>query len=713
MTSSTSIIYMPHFVDENNLLNVNKTPPHIIYEEDIISPNANLKMLVSVMSPEIKSKRVENEIDYYYDKENILLNENSYISNNDNSSNLFCIRSSKSLNILCQKFLALYPDYPKDIKYIIQLDQVASQLKVERRRIYDIMNILESLEMATKLGKNKYDWHGRTFLLNCLLRLKKHAESCGILNQDAKIDKVKNEISTKVYDMNEGKGKIFGLYRLSLGILSQKFLMALLISDTKMIFMDQMAKIIDEDEIFNESLESEIKKPKTRVRRLYDIANVLSSLKLVEKIRIRINDGTKKPAFIYVGPDLGIINVDLPTKNVESHPYNIVIYNSPIKTRHSIFKHASFSSVTPKFSDDDKTDQKLYKTPILRKNLSFNVSENNVYKFKNNFNHTPPSAASTPKNILQKMHLNDNHIFNINKTCLSTLNSYDKDKIENSLFVSPIIKYESTFNTDSGLYDTSTTSLNSMNMDKSSTNAFQLNFNEEIVKKNLISPIYFDKNKCLNDDVKHILEPDNIINNAPSASKKSKIDTYIQKLAQKRLNEPLSIGANNFYEIKSLKDDKSTQTNFAPYFVIDNNFLNVFNMSSKCAVLEENSNDSFSGSCINTNENRLPLAIKKGNGIDTIKPNILNKNRSHTLLKNITSTLNLPSKSPTILSTQNLENKLRRIFNKNGDCNKENYNLSSKSSFMSKSFSGLTEKSNDLLFLKKADLAEQSNNFLN
>ena len=39
-------------------------------------------------------------------------------------------------------------------------------------------------------------------------------------------------------------------------------------------------------------------KIKTKVRRLYDIANVLSSLKLIEKTHL---ETPKKPAFVWVG----------------------------------------------------------------------------------------------------------------------------------------------------------------------------------------------------------------------------------------------------------------------------------------------------------------------------------------------------------------------------------------------------------------------------
>jgi transcription factor E2F7/8 len=40
-----------------------------------------------------------------------------------------------------------------------------------------------------------------------------------------------------------------------------------------------------------------------KVRRLYDIANILSSLKLIEKVHIRGTTG-KKPGFKWIGVDI-------------------------------------------------------------------------------------------------------------------------------------------------------------------------------------------------------------------------------------------------------------------------------------------------------------------------------------------------------------------------------------------------------------------------
>ena len=43
---------------------------------------------------------------------------------------------------------------------------------------------------------------------------------------------------------------------------------------------------------------------KTRIRRLYDIANILQSLHLIQKVQITEGNGIKKPAFQYIGPNM-------------------------------------------------------------------------------------------------------------------------------------------------------------------------------------------------------------------------------------------------------------------------------------------------------------------------------------------------------------------------------------------------------------------------
>ena len=55
----------------------------------------------------------------------------------------------------------------------ICLDIVAQQLSVERRRIYDIVNVFEGLELICRKAKNLYTWYVFPLALGTLKR--KHA----------------------------------------------------------------------------------------------------------------------------------------------------------------------------------------------------------------------------------------------------------------------------------------------------------------------------------------------------------------------------------------------------------------------------------------------------------------------------------------------------------------------------------------------------------
>lgn len=66
-------------------------------------------------------------------------------------------RKEKSLGQLSKKFLKIFG---KMKNQEVSLDSVTTILGVERRRIYDIINILESLGVVFRRGKNHYYWIG-------------------------------------------------------------------------------------------------------------------------------------------------------------------------------------------------------------------------------------------------------------------------------------------------------------------------------------------------------------------------------------------------------------------------------------------------------------------------------------------------------------------------------------------------------------------------
>ncbi|NXE50496.1 E2F7 factor, partial [Casuarius casuarius] len=291
-------------------------------QPDPWTPTANLKMLVSAASPDMRDREKKKEL--FRPIENSEQNGMSdclqYDMVDDSAVDEFekqrPSRKQKSLGLLCQKFLARYPSYPLSTeKTTISLDEVASILGVERRRIYDIVNVLESLHLVSRVAKNQYCWHGRHNLSQTLKRLQEagelqYGELMAFLQHkeqdlDYTFGERKKETSLDSQDRplldfsepdctsasaNSRKDK-------SLRIMSQKFVMLFLVSKTKIVTLDIAAKILIEES--QDTVDHS--KFKTKVRRLYDIANVLTSLGLIKKVHVTEERG-RKPAFKWIGP---------------------------------------------------------------------------------------------------------------------------------------------------------------------------------------------------------------------------------------------------------------------------------------------------------------------------------------------------------------------------------------------------------------------------
>ncbi|XP_027399104.1 transcription factor E2F7 isoform X2 [Bos indicus x Bos taurus] len=287
------------------------------------TPTANLKILISAASPDIRDREkkkelfrpIENKDDVFTDSMQLDAVDDSAV---DEFEKQRPSRKQKSLGLLCQKFLARYPSYPLSTeKTTISLDEVAVSLGVERRRIYDIVNVLESLHLVSRVAKNQYSWHGRHSLPKTLRNLQrlgekqKYEEQMAHLQQkelnpidhksgERRRDGCPDSQDPQLLDFpepdcpsssaNSRKDK-------SLKIMSQKFVMLFLVSKTKIVTLDVAAKILIEEsqDIPDHS------KFKTKVRRLYDIANVLTSLMLIKKVHVTEDRG-RKPAFKWIGP---------------------------------------------------------------------------------------------------------------------------------------------------------------------------------------------------------------------------------------------------------------------------------------------------------------------------------------------------------------------------------------------------------------------------
>uniref|UniRef100_H3CHR7 Transcription factor E2F7 n=1 Tax=Tetraodon nigroviridis TaxID=99883 RepID=H3CHR7_TETNG len=253
------------------------------------TPTANLKMLISVASPDIREREMKKVLFALADND----------ADKDKSADA---AAEGSLGLLCQKFLALYPDYPPPHNPIwIPLDEVAASLGVERRRIYDIVNVLESLTIVGRIAKNCYTWYGRQRLEATLEELQQRGRKQGYhLHMEPGVEAPQGGLGREDEgaEGDHANGFVAASNRKdkSLRIMSQKFVMLFLVSKTQTVTLDTAAKVLIEDGQDSSSHS----KYKTKVRRLYDIANVLTSLNLIKKVHVR-EERSRKPAFKWLG----------------------------------------------------------------------------------------------------------------------------------------------------------------------------------------------------------------------------------------------------------------------------------------------------------------------------------------------------------------------------------------------------------------------------
>ncbi|XP_011498340.1 PREDICTED: transcription factor E2F8-like [Ceratosolen solmsi marchali] len=348
-------------------------------------------------------------------------------------------RKEKSLSLLCNKFLNLFPlTIEENARKEISLNTTAQALGTEKRRIYDIINVLESLEMASKAGKNQYFWHGQSRLPMTLAKLKMSAIELGLKKQIQEIQKINraylddsgrscNNYSTTLmvpqspvvdYRFPDNSVK----EDKSLGVMCRKFVMLFLVSlKNGVINLDIAAKVLinEQDNSVNIKSSTTQSRYKTKVRRLYDIANVLSAIGLIEKVDL-YNCIIRKPIFKYTGPSIDCINFDSEILSTENESQSLVGMTTPNKKSNVLSYHA-LSRISRLYSS----------TPIGNKR---EPRKRKLFDSDNKFNRTQ-SSSNLSKSETRSLDRLDDSILQVVEMELKRMKSNEhKPKVCTKLF---------------------------------------------------------------------------------------------------------------------------------------------------------------------------------------------------------------------------------------------------------------------------------------
>ena len=273
-------------------------------------------------------------------------------------------RKESSLKQICTSILQKFICSEKPQ---IRLNDFARELQVERRRIYDIVNVLEGFDIVKKKGKNVYLWNG----------LQGFEQALSIL-QDTDSESIPRlKVFTFEYKDPSVKKK-------SLTFLSIKLLKLFIIYKDNINFKE-LIKLFGEKylELKLNLEDKDLKKSenKNKIRRLYDIVNVFKSLGLIEKI----TNSSGKSVFRFRGVTGLRSNVKkLKETDSATEMMRITVLNE-LQSFDSLQDPRDISPKPYNTLPDSSYDKASFKISLKE---DFHVAENNkdMINLKNNFN---------------------------------------------------------------------------------------------------------------------------------------------------------------------------------------------------------------------------------------------------------------------------------------------------------------------------------------
>lgn len=189
-------------------------------------------------------------------------------------------RNGNSLKKICTKILRLYHS-KEDLE--IFLNEFSVNLNIERRRIYDIVNILEALDIVVKKSKNVYIWKSISLFITKLRILS--AAGSNLAEQLKLFHFESRPMTSKKKMLTYLALKVLKLFYTTNSVLS--FAEIMKICEEHYLRVQPSLPFHPGDEFEN----------KNRIRRLYDIINVFKALGLISKV----SNKTDKKIYVWQG----------------------------------------------------------------------------------------------------------------------------------------------------------------------------------------------------------------------------------------------------------------------------------------------------------------------------------------------------------------------------------------------------------------------------